>query len=255
MFKRLQRLLQKEPDTAVDISCVERSISYVFTRPGLLQQAFTHQSYLTHQTDTDIFSNERLEFLGDAVLELIVTQFLYDKYPALREGELSKLKSVLVSRRVLARIVSELQLGRYLLMNRGEEQTGGKTRTSNLANLYEALLGAIYLDGGFKPAYRFIKHTLLDHFSQIVTDERNVNYKSVLLEYAQGKKLGAPHYRLLQDSGPDHEKMFTVEVQINAGIGAVGEGRSKKLAEQEAAKELISRIAPDLIANNGWEDL
>ena len=226
----------------------------MFTRPDLLQQAFTHQSYVTHPTNSDIYSNERLEFLGDAVLELIVTQFLYDKYPAWREGELSKLKSVLVSRRVLARITSEFQLGSHLLMNRGEEQTGGKTRISNLANLYEALLGAIYLDGGFDPAYRFIKHTLLDHFRQIITDERNVNYKSVLLEYAQGNKLGAPNYRLLQDSGPDHEKIFTVEVQVNSGISAVGEGRSKKLAEQEAAKELIGKIAPHLIENNGRED-
>ncbi len=141
MYKKLLRLLHKYPATSVPVSRIEQTIGYTFGRPHLLLQAVTHQSYLAAQTDSELRSNERLEFLGDAVLELVVTHFLYKKYPKRREGELSKLKSILVSRRVLARIVSDLEIGKFLLMNRGEEQTGGKTRASNLANLYESVTG------------------------------------------------------------------------------------------------------------------
>jgi len=250
MYKRLLRLLRGRRASPVVLSSVERIIGYTFTHPEFLLQALTHQSYLANSKGPDLSSNERLEFLGDAVLELIVTRFLYDKFPENREGELSKVKSILVSRRVLSRIVSDLQLGKYLLMNRGEEQTGGRTRASNLANLYESVLGAIYLDGGLKPACRFIEQTLLSVYEHIMADERNVNYKSVLLEYAQGKKVGVPHYHLVGDTGPDHEKLFTVEVNLNSGEVATGRGRSKKLAEQEAAQELIRKVAPQLLENN-----
>jgi len=251
MFKKIIRYVRHRTELPVATSHIEKIIGYTFKDPNLLFKAFTHQSFLAFQPGSEFDSNERLEFLGDAVLELIVTQYLYHTYPEQREGELSKIKSVLVSRRVLAKIVLDLDLGQFLLMNRGEERTGGRTRVSNLANLYESVLGAVYLDGGLIPAQRFIRETLLGQRDRIISDERNVNYKSVLLEYAQGKKIGAPHYRLIDDSGPDHEKTFTVEVLLSSGQTARGMGLSKKLAEQEAAQELIRRIAPQLLENNG----
>ncbi len=250
MYSKLLRNLRFRKSSPVYLPQVEKILGYRFIHPELLVQALTHQSYLAGSDNTACCSNERLEFLGDAVLELIITQYLYNKYPETREGDLSKSKSILVSRRVLARIVSALGLGQFLLMNRGEEQTGGRTRASNLANLYESVLGAIYLDGGLRPARRFIETTMLDIYDRIISDERNINYKSVLLEYAQGHKIGAPHYRLIEDRGPDHEKTFTVEVSLGSGQTASGSGRSKKLAEQEAAQELIRKIAPQLLENN-----
>jgi ribonuclease-3 len=250
MYTKILRRLRSRKSAPVNLPRVEKILGYRFSHPELLVQALTHQSYLAGSENSACCSNERLEFLGDAVLELIVTQFLYHKYPDTREGDLSKSKSILVSRRVLARIVSALDLGQFLLMNRGEEQTGGRTRASNLANLYESVLGAIYLDGGLKPARRFIETTMLGISDRIISDERNINYKSVLLEYAQAKKIGAPHYRMIEDQGPDHEKTFTIEVNLGSGHAATGSGRSKKLAEQEAAQELIRRIAPHLLENN-----
>ena len=250
MFKTLRRIFTSRPASPVALSRVENKIGYTFKKPELLLKALTHLSYVASQKKSVQDSNERMEFLGDAVLELIITQYLYNTFANKREGELSKIKSILVSRRVLARIISELHLGEFLLMNRGEEQTDGRTRASNLANLYESLLGAVYLDGGLPAAERFISRTLLSDYDRIISDERNINFKSILLEYVQGKRTAPPVYRLIADQGPDHEKLFTVEVKLNTGAHASGTGRSKKLAEQEAARALLHEVAPQLLENN-----
>jgi len=244
-FKHLvPRFFSKIP---VDYKKVEGLIGYNFNNRNHITTCFKHRSYLTITREPFWHSNERLEFLGDAVLELVVTEFLYNAFPQSREGELSKMKSVLVSRTVLAEIVLKMDLGDYLLMNRGEEKTGGKKRTSNLANLYEAIVGAIYLDGGYSPALKFIRNSLLNNHEELLCRKKYINYKSILLEYSQGKGLGTPRYKVMQEEGPDHQKEFLVEARITPDHQASGKGSTKKNAEQQAAYYLLKRIAPELL--------
>ena len=234
----------------VDYTAIEKIIKYTFKDSGNLAQAFRHRSYLIIRHEPAHRSNERLEFLGDAVLDLVVTEFLYSELNTESEGVLSKIKSVLVSRKVLAQIMAGMELGEFLLLNRGEEQTGGRQRLSNLANLYESILGAIYLDGGLKPARNFILRTLLDDYDSYVSDENHLNYKSLLLEYAQGRGIGIPKYLMVKESGPDHEKIFEIEVSLADSGSAIGSGKSKKIAEQNSAQNLLRQIAPEIIDNS-----
>ena len=192
----------------INYAAIEKAIHYRFKNNQLLHTAFLHPSYLTDLKDHSYQSNERLEFLGDAVLDLVVTEFLYRSRPDSREGELSKVKSVLVSRNVLAELVLKMELGQYLLINRGEEKTGGRQRTSNLANLYESLLGAIYLDGGLLAAQTFINRSLIKWHRQLLNHQDFINYKSILLEYSQKHGPTTPVYHLIEESGPDHDKKF-----------------------------------------------
>jgi ribonuclease-3 len=229
----------------LDVRTVEKILNYRFRNRDLLFTAFKHSSFLPITKEKYYKSNERLEFLGDAVLELVVTEFLYTSKPKRPEGELSKIKSVLVSRNVLAEVVASLELGKHLMVNRGEEKTGGKTRPSNMANLYEAILGAVYLDGGLKSAKSFIEHTLLSRHERLLNHKRFINYKSILLEYIQSLGPGNPVYILIDESGPDHEKRFIMNVRVGNGEEAQGDGRTKKLAEQEAAHNLLKKIAPE----------
>ena len=234
----------------LDIQVIEDILQYKFRNKDLLLTAFKHSSYLPISKEKYHKSNERLEFLGDAVLDLVVTEFLYISMPKRSEGELSKIKSILVSRSVLAEVVASLKLGNHLIVNRGEEKTGGKRRPSNLANLYEAILGAVYLDGGLKKARSFIEHTLLSRQERLINHQNFINYKSILLEYIQSLGPGSPSYELLKESGPDHEKKFVMNVCVGEGQEAQGEGRTKKLAEQAAARSLILKIAPELISSD-----
>ena len=229
----------------LDIQTIENILHYKFRNLDLLLTAFKHSSYLPITNEKYHKSNERLEFLGDAVLDLVVTEFLYTSMPTTSEGELSKIKSVLVSRNVLAEIVAKLELGNHLMVNRGEEKTGGKSRPSNLANLYEAVLGAVYLDGGLKSAESFIEHTLLYRHERLLNHQNFINYKSILLEYIQSLGPGSPNYVLVNESGPDHEKKFVMNVKAGDGAEAQGKGRTKKLAEQAAAHNLLKKIAPE----------
>jgi ribonuclease III len=255
MFKKSIQFLtrifrKKDRPREINLSAIERILNYSFVNKSLLTQAFKHRSYLSITHESSLESNERLEFLGDAILELVVTEFLYRKYPEHDEGFLSKLKSVLVSRKVLAEIVIRRGLGNHLLLDHGEEKTGGKTRGSNLANLYEAVIGAIYLDSGLQPAARFIEQTLLTRYHALIKDEKFINYKSILLEYVQGNKTGEtglPVYELLQQTGPDHDRQFVMQVSIPGGPSATGEGKSKKVAEQRSAQNLLGKVAPDLL--------
>ena len=232
----------------VDYKQIEELIHYSFNDKNFITTCFKHRSYLTISGEPSWFSNERLEFLGDAVLDLAVTEFLYTEFPELREGELSKMKSVLVSRSVLAEIILKMKLGEYLLLNRGEEKTGGRKRTSNLSNLFEAIVGAIYLDGGYPNALSFISSTLLNGHEQLLCRKKYINYKSILLEYAQGKGLGIPKYKVMREDGPDHQKEFLIEASITPNHQAFGKGTTKKNAEQEAAHYLINQVAPELLS-------
>lgn len=240
----LKRISSKKDDSKLPlrISEIEDIIEYNFKNKSLLIQSFKHRSFLTLNNEENINSNERLEFLGDAVLDLIVTEHLYNVFPKEKEGDLSKKKSILVSRQVLGNITESLNLGNYLLINKGEEKTGGRTRLSNLANLFEAILGAIYLDGELKNARAFVEKFLFIKREQVLTRTKYFNYKSSLLEYSQAKGWGIPAYQVVDESGPDHDKYFEVLVVADNHWKATGKGRSKKKAEQMAAKNVLRKI-------------
>lgn len=249
-LRKLSSLFLRKRSEDLDVRAVEKIIDYKFRNRDLLYTAFKHSSFLPVSREEYYRSNERLEFLGDAVLDLVVTEFLYTSKPHRSEGELSKIKSVLVSRNVLAEVISSLEVGKHLMVNRGEEKTGGKTRPSNMANLYEAILGAVYLDSGLKKAAQFVEFTLLSRHEKLLNHKRFINYKSILLEYIQSKGPGNPVYDLLSECGPDHEKKFIMKVSAGDSEEAQGEGRTKKLAEQSAAYNLLKKIAPDLLSSD-----
>jgi len=213
-----------------------------FSDPILLITALKHRSFLNVTNEPRTSSNERLEFLGDAVLDLIVTHFLYEKFPNKTEGQLSKIKSILVSKPVLADVAVQISLGNLVLINWGEEKTGGRQRQSILADAFEAIVGAIFLDMGLSKATEFVQEHLLKDFQKIVKKGLYKNYKSGLLEYSQKLGKGLPEYRVIEESGPDHAKEFYVEVWINGGKMGEGKGKSKKTAEQRAAQNALKQI-------------
>jgi len=250
LFTNAYQVFENNQNTDLQITEIEKKIGYKFKNKNILIKAFKHRSYLSISNEPGWESNERLEFLGDAVLELVVTEMLYGQMPEKLEGDLSKFKSILVSRKVLAEIVSEMGLGKYLLLNRGEEKAGGRERSSNLSNLYESIIGAIYIDAGYNPSRKFINKTLLKKYDNVLVHEKYTNFKSILLEYSQSKGLGNPNYKLLKESGPDHNKKFKITVSIDNRHSAGGMGASKKKAEQIAAQNLLKIIAPHLINND-----
>jgi len=216
-----------------------RTIKYSFKNQALYKRAFTHRSY-TGQTGEE--SNERLEFLGDAVLGMIVTEQLYKRFPEKDEGELTKAKSSIVSRDTLALWAENVQLGTYLRLGRGEELSGGRHRKSLLANTFEALIGAIYLDGGIVPARNLICSTVLTDAEKYLDYKYRKNFKSRLLEFVQARSWKGPDYRVVADEGPDHDKRFIVKVFINDEPLGQGDGKSKKEAEQSAAREALKNL-------------
>ncbi|MFQ5771121.1 MAG: ribonuclease III [bacterium] len=228
--------------TRVDFDSLKQVLDYEFKNEQLLIQALKHRSYLPISNEDRVDSNERLELLGDAVLALVVVDFLYRRYPTKDEGELTSMKSLLVSRRILARIARTLQLGNYILLSDSEEKSGGRNRASIIADAMEAVIGAVYLDGGLGKVMDFIEQKILCNFDEIVSEDLHKNFKSMLLEYAQSQNLGAPYYKVQAVDGPDHEKVFTVEVIIQDDVLGVGTGNSKKRAEQRAAQEALRNL-------------
>ncbi len=241
--KILERIGIKSEDAfPIPIEEIEHKIGYSFKNKELLFKAFKHRSYLNVTHEKSIESNERLEFLGDAVLDLLIADHLFRDYRTENEGLLSKKRSVLVSRPVLAQISEEIGLGQYLLLDKGEEKTGGRSRLNNLANLFESLLGAIYLDGGIEAAGKFVERFLIQNRERLLNVKRYHNYKSDLLEMAQSKGWGNPIYQTVHESGPDHNKRFVVRVNVNNRWLAKGVGSSKKKAEQLAARNALKRL-------------
>lgn len=218
-----------------------RKISYRFRDETLLRKALTHRSFLDNKKGK-FASNERLEFLGDAVLGMVVTDELYHRFPEGSEGELSKVKSRLVSREILAERARKIGLGDYILLGNGEEKSGGRNRKSILSDAYEAVVGAIYLDGGVDEVRRFIRQYIFRDVNHLLTSKFHQNYKSWLLEHFQEEGGERPEYRILEETGPDHKKEFTVEVRVSGRVLGKGKGDSKKRAEQEAARQAIERL-------------
>ncbi|MFP3155408.1 ribonuclease III [Lachnospiraceae bacterium ZAX-1] len=210
----------------------QQKIGYQFLNERLLIQALTHSSYANEQHMGRLENNERLEFLGDAVLEIVSSEFLYENYETYPEGELTRLRASLVCEQTLAFCTKELDLGKYLLLGKGEALTGGRERKSVLSDAFEAVIGAIYLDGGFANAKEFIFHFVLEDIDkkQLFFDS-----KTILQEAVQGNYKEELHYHIVNEEGPDHDKKFVVEVHIGEKAVGRGEGKTKKSAEQEAA--------------------
>jgi ribonuclease-3 len=219
----------------IQFSDFEKKIKVVFKNKNLLKQAFTHRSYINENPATSLSHNERLEFLGDAVLELIVTDFLYRKYPSYAEGELTALRSALVNAIIISEIASQIGMNDYLLLSKGEAKDFGKARMYILANTYEALVGAMYLDTGYDVTNKFITKTLLPKTEEIVNKKLWRDAKSLVQEKAQEFVSVTPAYKVLQQSGPDHDKHFTVGIYFGGDLIAEGKGKSKQEAEQSAA--------------------
>lgn len=226
----------------LDIDRLEAKLNYRFKDRALITQALKHRSFLAVTNEPRLSSNERLELLGDAVLGLVVTEFLFKKFPTKEEGELTAIKSLMVSRKILTRIANHIGFGEFILLNEAEKKAGGRKRPSILADTFEAIIGAIYLDGGLETAIQFIHSKLLTRTTKIISEEQNKNFKSILLEFSQSKNLGLPQYLVRNEEGPDHDKMFTIEVLINNQVLGTGKGNSKKKAEQLSAKDALKKL-------------
>ncbi len=219
-----------------DISDLEKKIKVKFKNKNLLRQALVHRSYLNEHKDFELDHNERLEFLGDAVLELITTEFLYNKFSN-PEGELTNFRAALVNRKMLAKISEEIGLDEYLLMSKGESSDTGRARQYIIANALEALIGAIYLDQGYDKAKKFIENYFLSKMDDVLSEKLYQDAKSRFQEEAQEKVGATPVYQVVKEWGPDHDKHFLVGVFLNDEKIAEGEGISKQAAQRKAAEE------------------
>jgi len=223
----------------IDFSSFEKKTNIVFKDKDLLKQAFIHRSYINENPDTKLSHNERLEFLGDAVLELIVTDFLYNKYPDHTEGELTALRSALVNAVIISDIASQVGMNDYLLLSKGETKDSGKARQYILANTFEAYVGAVYLDQGLKTTEKFIQKHVLTKTDEIVKKKLWRDAKSLVQEKAQEFVNITPAYKVLHESGPDHDKHFTVGIYFGSELISEGKGKSKQEAEQKAAESAL----------------
>jgi ribonuclease-3 len=226
-----------------DFAALEDRLGYRFRQPELIERALTHRSLANEDATGAILDNESLEFLGDAVLGFTIADLLFRRFPEYDEGQKSKVKSLLVSTTTLARLARQMHLGDFLMLGRGEEKTGGRRKQALLADGYEAVIAAVYLDGGIDAARAFIMRQfgpLIDEVRQ--PDFGGRDYKSALQEYLQAHDLGLPDYHVASESGPDHRKLFQVEVGVKGEVIAQAAGRSKKEAEQEAARLALERL-------------
>ena len=225
------------------IKDLEEAIGYRFHNLSLLQNALTHSSYANERWHNSLLSNERLEFLGDSVLGMLVAEYLFRNFPNRPEGELTRMRADMVCETTLAAAANRIGLGDYLLLGHGEEQGGGRSRDSILADAVESVIAACFLDGGLDAALNFIRQFILVEVP--VTRLHNVDYKTQLQELVQQKKNQTLSYALVDESGPDHDKWFDVEVSLNGAVVGKGSGSSKKRAEQDAARAAIANLFPD----------
>ena len=223
----------------IDFSIFEKKTNIVFNDKKLLEQAFIHRSYINENTGSNLSHNERLEFLGDAVLELIITDYLYKKYPDQDEGSLTAYRSSLVNAIIIGEVAMALGMNEYLLLSKGESKDIGKARGYILANTYEAYVGAVYLDRGYDIAKDFIAKTLFGKIDAIVAKKLWRDHKSLIQEKSQEYLNVTPSYKVLHEAGPDHDKHFTIGIFFGDELIAEGKGKSKQEAEQEAAHKAL----------------
>ena len=225
------------------IKDLETAIGYRFQNIQLLQNALTHSSYANERWHNSLLSNERLEFLGDSVLGMLVAEYLYRNFPDRPEGELTRMRADMVCEKTLASVANRIDLGQHLLLGHGEEQGGGRSRDSILADAVESVIAASFLDGGLEAALNFVQKFILVEVP--VSRLHNQDYKTALQELVQQKKNQVLSYALVGQSGPDHDKRFDVEVSLNGTVVGSGSGRSKKRAEQDAARAAIEKLFPE----------
>jgi ribonuclease III len=230
-----------------ELEPLERRVGYRFKDRGMLEHALTHRSRVHEDASGGVFDNESMEFLGDSVLGFVIADMLFREFPQHNEGQKSKLKASLVSSVSLAKLGERLNLGEFLILGRGEEKTGGRHKHAIIADCYEALIAAIYLDGGVEPARAFIQR----EFAELIAEARRTgaaasftdDWKSALQEWLQSRGRGLPSYRLAGEVGPDHRKSFVVEVVVEGEAVASAEGRSKKEAAQSAARAALEKLS------------
>jgi ribonuclease III len=226
----------------MNLTELEATLGFSFDDKSLLQRALTHRSFLNENPDLPWLDNERLEFLGDAILGFITAEHLYHRFPEMKEGDLTSLRAALVRGQTLAEFATQLNLGPFLLISRGEEAGRGRARPALLAATFEAIIGALYFDQGL-PAARELIVRMIDEKTQNILQERlDRNAKSLLQELSQGRLKVTPVYRLVETRGPDHAREFTVEAVLGEAVYGVGRGRNKQTAEQEAARDAIGRL-------------
>lgn len=225
-----------------DLTGLQKTLGIIFRNLSLLEQALVHSSYINENPDCALGHNEKLEFLGDAVLGFYIAEKLYQDYPDASEGEMTKLRAALVSRDTLARVAKGIKLGDFLYLGRGEESSGGRQKKPNLAGALEAVIAAVYLDQGENITRDFIIRILDRELKRVSQQDTVIDYKSKLQEIIQSRYQTTPGYRLVSERGPDHDKTFTVEVMVNETVLGKGIGKSKKEAETEAARSALEKL-------------
>ena len=226
-----------------DLSVLQQTLGVFFNDLSLLKQALVHSSCINENPSFAPTSNERLEFLGDTVLSLIVAEKLYQDFPHFTEGKMTKLRAALVRRDTLTRIAGTISLGDYLYLGKGEEASGGRHKLANLAGALEALIAAISLDQGLATTKDFVLRLLNEELQKAVSQDAGVDYKSQLQELIQAKEQRTPDYHIIETIGPDHDRRFTVEVRVGNTVLGRGSGRSKKMAETEAARAALAQLS------------
>jgi hypothetical protein len=239
VFKALNAWLEKNKEAGVDI--LENNIGYNFKDRSFLINALCHRSYLNENQDSCDSDNERLEFLGDAVLGLCIAQLLMEKSPSRKEGELSKLRATLVSEPALAQMARSIDLGRFIRLGKGEAISRGYDKNSILSDAFEAVIAAVYLDGGFDEGCGLIRRLFNESLDAMVSNEKTIDYKSRLQEYAQEKSGTTPCYVVVNEMGPDHDKTFEMSLNL-FGLESRGFGKTKKAAEQDTARETLKML-------------
>jgi ribonuclease-3 len=225
---------------------IEKKIVYEFRSKELLDEALRHSSFVNEQPDADLRDNERFEFLGDAVLNLIVGHILMERYPNANEGDLSRTRANMVNESQLAIIARAIDLGAFIRLGKGEIQTNGRDKNSILAGAFEALIAAVYLDGGFKTAFKFIENNFVPLLDSVNSAIDSYDYKSQLQEWVQEEQGSMPHYKVVREEGPDHDKTFWISVKV-FDVESDGQGKNKKMAEQDAARkalEILKKESP-----------
>lgn len=237
MFKKTRRshAVALKPERKKELQLFERHTGIRFRELEFLNQAFTHRSFANELSETGE-NNERLEFLGDSVLGLVVSEYLYTSLPDQPEGELARIKSFVVSEASLSEISRGLRVDNFILIGKGEEYSGGRSKKAILADCLEAIIGAYYLDSGFEPAEKFIHTMLIPEINKVLENRHAKDYKTLLQEHVQKRMKTYPKYRVVQKTGPDHDKTFWIEVHVGDRSFGAGKGKNKKEAEQEAAR-------------------
>lgn len=241
VFKALNAFLEKKKEAGPDLSILEKNLGYGFKNRSFLNNALCHRSYLNENQDSCDSDNERLEFLGDAVLGLCIAQFLMEKSPLRKEGELSKLRAILVSEPALAQTARTIDLGRFIRLGKGETISRGHDKNSILSDAFEAVIAAVYLDGGFEQGCGLIRRLFNERLEEMALNEKTVDYKSRLQEYAQERGCATPCYVVVNETGPDHDKTFEMRLSI-FGQESRGFGKTKKAAEQDTARETLRAL-------------